>query len=157
MRKLITRVLVTVMLDGARTDIQPGEPLPDGVHEHDIEQLLKMRAIEEVAATAKAETNRAKADQAASKDFEDARAAVQAGRESTESVATGDNTGANAEAQAQADADAKAKADAEAQADADAKAKADAEAKAKADAEAKAKAETKAKPGTAAKGGKPGK
>lgn len=145
MRTLITRVLVTVMLDGQRTDIQPGEPLPDGVHEHDIEQLLKMRAIEDVAATAKAETNRAKEAQAASKDFEEARAAVQAGRESTEPVTTGSKT----DAEAQADADAKAKADEEPQA----QAQADADAKAKASAAAK----PGAKPGASAKGGKSGK
>lgn len=128
-QQLITRVLVTVMVDGRRQDIPPGKPLPDGVHEHDIAQLLRMRAIEDVAATATAEKDaaiRAKADGA---DFDEARKAVQAAQASI--------TAAEPVVDADAEAEAQAKAEAEAQ--------------------AKAEAETKAKGETQAKGAKSGK
>ncbi len=116
LRQLVTRVLVTVMIDGQRKDIPPGNPLPDGIHEHDIEQLLRMRAIEDVTATATAEKDaaiKAKNDEA---DYADARKAVQAAQASVETAGPAVDAKAEAEAKAQAEAEAKAKAEAEAKA-----------------------------------------
>lgn len=156
MRKLITRVLVTAFIDGKRQDISPGELLPDGVSEHDIKQLLKMRAVEDVAATAVEEKDKALRVKADAADFNAARDAELAAQASTKVIGAAVNL--NPDPDPDADAKAKADAEAKAKADAEAKAKADAEAKEKAEAEAKAKAalaaKAGAKPGTVAKGGK---
>jgi hypothetical protein len=78
----LAAVMVTCYVAGVRTDIQPGGELPD-LPEHDIEQLLAMKAITDPAAQA-ADTKAAqKADRAAGKDFAEAKSKVQAADAST--------------------------------------------------------------------------
>lgn len=95
MKQLITRVLVTVMIDGQRQDIPPGNPLPGGVHEHDVAQLLRMRAIEDPDATAAAEKDAAKKAAADNADYAAARKAVQAEQASIEAAGPATESAAN--------------------------------------------------------------
>ena len=81
MSKLIARVVVTVMVDGARRDFQPGEELPD-LPEHDVTALKAMGAAEDPDETAQAEKALAAKERRAQADFKSARAAVQAQQQS---------------------------------------------------------------------------
>lgn len=78
----ITLVLVRAMIDGQRVEIPAGEVLPEGIHDHDIAELKRLRAIEDVAETVQAEKDAAKAAKVAGADFEEARQSVQAAAES---------------------------------------------------------------------------
>ena len=73
----IAAVVVTCYVDGERKDIPPGEPIPE-LSEHDVGQLLAMKAIKEPAAEEAEAKAAAKAQRAAGKDFADAKAKVQA-------------------------------------------------------------------------------
>lgn len=78
----IARVLVRAIINGQRIEIPAGDPLPEGIHDHDIVELKRLRAIEDLAETAAAEKDAAKASKAAQADFDAARAAVQSAAES---------------------------------------------------------------------------
>ncbi|MFC4922918.1 hypothetical protein [Delftia deserti] len=138
MSQLIALVATAVLINGVRTVIQPGEPLPD-LSKHDARELVGSGAAEPEGAQAAQQRLAQLQELDAQEDFAEAR------KRALEEQQAREQAEAQAQAQAKADADAKAKADAEAQAkaDADAKAKADAEteAQAKANAEAKAKAD----------------
>ncbi|WP_234082407.1 hypothetical protein [Azonexus sp. R2A61] len=79
---LIARVKIITMIDGERVEIPAGDPLPENLNEHDIRELKKLRAIEDVAESANAEKDSAKAAAVAGKAFTAARQAVQAAAES---------------------------------------------------------------------------
>lgn len=88
----ITRVKVIAFIDGERVEIPAGETLPDGLHEHDIAELKRLRSIEDLAETAAAEKDADKAAKASAKVFAEARAAVQSAKESIQvEVAPGDD------------------------------------------------------------------
>lgn len=80
-KQYIAAVLVTCYVDGVRTDVPAGKPLPP-LSEHDTEQLLKMAAISDPEAEAAAAAAEKRAEKKAGKEFADARAAVQAADES---------------------------------------------------------------------------
>ena len=134
MSQLIALVATAVLINGVRTVIQPGEPLPE-LSKHDARELVGSGAAEPEGAQAAQQRLAQLQELDAQEDFAEARKRALEEQQARE----------QAEAQAKADAEAQAKADAEAQAkaDADAKAKADAEteAQAKANAEAKAQAD----------------
>ena len=73
----IALVMVTCFVDGQRVDVQPGDPVPD-LSEHDIAELLRMKAIKDPAAEAAAQKQEAKDEKAAGDEFQAAREAVQA-------------------------------------------------------------------------------
>lgn len=73
----IAKVLVTCYVDGQRTDVQPGEPVPD-LPKHDVEQLLKIGAISDPEVEAAEEKAAERQAKAASKPFAEAKAAVKA-------------------------------------------------------------------------------
>lgn len=81
-KTLIARVKIITMIDGERVEIPAGDPLPESLNEHDIRELKKLRAIEDIAESAKAEKDSAKAKVAAGEAFKAARQAVQAAAES---------------------------------------------------------------------------
>lgn len=90
MSKLIALVAVALLLkdestkENVRTEIAPGEPIPDGVlSEHDITELKKMGSIEDQDEVAAAEKRQGRADAAANADFEKERKAVAAANAST--------------------------------------------------------------------------
>ena len=84
MSKLIALVAVALLLDGVRTEIAAGEPIPDGaLSEHDITELKKMGSIEDQDEVAAAEKSQNRADAAANADFEKERKAVAAANAST--------------------------------------------------------------------------
>lgn len=78
----IALVLVIAYINGERVEIQPGEALPEGLHQHDIDELLRLRSIEDEAAAAAAKKEAAKEGKAALAEFEAARGAVKAAAES---------------------------------------------------------------------------
>lgn len=80
---LVAAVIVTCYVNGKRTNLQPGDEVPADLPEHDIEQLLRMKAVRDVAAEDAQAADIAKAEEAAAADFAAARAAVQAATEST--------------------------------------------------------------------------
>lgn len=82
----IAAVVVICHVAGVRTDVQPGQPVPEDLPQHDIEQLLAMKAIVEPDAEAQAEKDAKAAKRTADKPFKDAKAAVQAADASTKSV-----------------------------------------------------------------------
>lgn len=79
---LVTRVKIITMNNGERVEIPAGEPVPEWLNEHDIRELKKLRAIEDVAESAKAAKDSAKAKVVAGEAFKAARQAVQAAAES---------------------------------------------------------------------------
>ena len=80
---LVAAVVVTCYVDGVRTNLQPGDEVPADLPKHDIEQLLRMKAIRDVSAEQAEAVDAAKAAKAAEADFATARASVQAAAEST--------------------------------------------------------------------------
>jgi len=78
----ITRVRVIAWIDGERVEIPAGEALPEGMHEHDIAELKRLRSIEDLTETAKAEKDADKVAKATAAEFAKARAAVQSAAES---------------------------------------------------------------------------
>ena len=78
----ITRVKVIAWINGERVEIQVGEALPEGMHEHDIAELKRLRSIEDLTETAAAEKDADKAAKASAAEFAKARAAVQSAAES---------------------------------------------------------------------------
>ena len=133
MSQLIALVATAVLINGVRTVIQPGEPLPE-LSKHDARELVGSGAAEPEGAQAAQQRLAQLQELDAQEDFAEARKRAleeQQAREQAEAQAKAD-----AEAQAKADADAKAKADAETEA----QAKANAEAKAQADDDATAHA-----------------
>ena len=82
MPKLIALVTVVTTVDGKRQEFAPGSELPE-LPEHDIIELKRMGAIEDLAETAAAEKRDAKAEAVAGADFQKERKAVQAAKSST--------------------------------------------------------------------------
>lgn len=78
----VAAVMVTCYVAGVRTNLQPGDELPADLPQHDIDQLLRMKAIRSPAAEQADAAAAAKAEQAASAEFAAARASVQAAAES---------------------------------------------------------------------------
>lgn len=74
----LAAVTVTCYVDGQRTDIEPGGEIPADLPQHDIEQLLAMKAITDPAADAAEAKAAASAERAAGRDFKEAKARVQA-------------------------------------------------------------------------------
>ncbi len=72
MSKLIALVATAVMVNGERTVIQPGQPLPD-MSKHDERELLASGAAENPADTDALAKANAKEVAAGAKEFEDAR------------------------------------------------------------------------------------
>ncbi len=107
MSKLIALVATAVYVDGVRTVIQPGEPLP-AVSKHDERELLQSGAAQHTGD--QAALDKANADAVAATEAAFAEARKRAEEEE------------QARKQANAEADAKAAADAQAEADAKAKA-----------------------------------
>ena len=85
MSKLIALVATAVLVDGVRTVIQPGEPLPE-LSAHDERELLQADAAENPADTAALAMEDARAKAAADAEFEGARQQVQQAQESTAQV-----------------------------------------------------------------------
>lgn len=79
----VAAVVVTCYVNGMRTNLQPGDEVPADLPKHDIEQLLRMKAIRDVAAEQAQAADMAAAVDAAEADFAAARASVQAAAEST--------------------------------------------------------------------------
>lgn len=97
---LIAVVMVTCFVDGVRTDVQPGETLPE-LSPHDEAELKRMGAITDPADEAKADRAAAKDVAAGDREFQAARSAVLAAEESTQGVAdAATDTKANAKAKA---------------------------------------------------------
>ena len=82
MSKLIALVATAVLVDGVRTVIQPGEPLPE-LSAHDERELLQAAAAENPADTAALAKEDARAKAAADAEFEGARQQVRLAQEST--------------------------------------------------------------------------
>lgn len=80
-REYVARVRVTCYVDGVRTEVQPGEPVPE-LSDHDTEQLLRMEAIADPAADASDERKAARAKRQADAEYQAQRAAVLAADES---------------------------------------------------------------------------
>lgn len=81
-KKLIALVATAVMVDGARTVIQPGEELPD-LPEHDERALLAAGSAEDPAAREAAQRKAKKEEERASAEFKASRERVQAAAAST--------------------------------------------------------------------------
>lgn len=79
---LIAKIMVAAMVDGKRREFQPGEEVT-GLHEHDVEQLTKMGAIEDTAAVAAAKKAAAAAQAKAAKEFATVKEAQNAAKDST--------------------------------------------------------------------------
>lgn len=93
--RYIALVIVTCYVDGVRTDLQPGDPLPEDMSEHDITQLKRLGAIEDTQETAAAAKAEAREERKAGSEFQEARAAVKAAVASTSAGApAGDKKGA---------------------------------------------------------------
>ena len=125
MSKLIALVATAVLVDGVRTVIQPGEPLPE-ISKHDERELLQSGAAQHTADQAALDKADAAAVAAAEAEFAEARKRAQDEDRSRQQ--------ANAEPKV---ADAETKADAGDKTAADAKAAADAKTKAAAKATGK--------------------
>ena len=82
MSKLIALVATAVLVDGVRTVVQPGEPLPE-LSAHDERELLQAAAAENPADTAALAKEDARAKAAADAEFEATRQQVQQAQEST--------------------------------------------------------------------------
>lgn len=88
MSKLIALVAVAVMLEGVRQVIAPGDELPE-LADHDVQELKKSGAIKDMAEEADAERATAKAEKAASADFEREKKAITAAQASIAPKAPG--------------------------------------------------------------------
>lgn len=88
-RSLIALVATAVMVGNVRTVIQPGEPLPDDMSEHDKEALLGSAAAADPEVQAGEEEAARKAQLAGLADFQQARDKVIEERKST--AAPGDD------------------------------------------------------------------
>lgn len=82
MPQFIAKVTVVVMLDGVRTEIQPGQEVPE-LSDHDARELKASGAIEDSAETAAQEKADARKETVAARAFETERKAVQAATAST--------------------------------------------------------------------------
>ena len=82
MSKLIALVATAVLVDGVRTVIQPGEPLPE-LSAHDERELLQADAAENPADTAALAKEDARAKAAADAEFQATRQQVQQAQAST--------------------------------------------------------------------------
>lgn len=71
---LIALVTVIAFINGVRTEIPPGESIPEGLSDHDIRELKAMRAIEDEAERRQERLNE-------EEDHEDGMRAFQAARE----------------------------------------------------------------------------
>lgn len=88
MSKLIALVATAVLVDGVRTVIQPGEPLPE-LSAHDERELLQADAAENPADTAALAKEDARAKAAADAEFEATRQQVQQAQASTAAAEDG--------------------------------------------------------------------
>lgn len=79
----IALVMVTAFVDGQRVEIPPGKALPDGISEHDLAQLLRMKAIEDTAAASAADKAAVKEEKAAAAEFAAEKKAAMAAHESS--------------------------------------------------------------------------
>ena len=72
MKSIIYIALVTIVLyvEGKRKEIPAGEPLPDGVDQHDIDEMLASKSIEDSTAKEKQAKADAKAGAATQAEFE---------------------------------------------------------------------------------------
>lgn len=77
MPKFIAKVTLAVLIAGVRTEILPGEEVPE-LSEHDAKELKASGAIEDTAETAAQEKADARLDAKAAAAFEAERKAVQA-------------------------------------------------------------------------------
>lgn len=77
MSKLIAVVPVLMLVDGVRTEIQPGEEVT-GLSPHDKAELLRVGAIKDEAAEAAGAKGAAAEEKKAAQEFAKARKAVQA-------------------------------------------------------------------------------
>lgn len=75
--KLIALVAVAAIINGVRTQFQPGEEVT-GLNKVDIADLKACGAIEDLAEAEAAQAKDAKAEKLAAKEFENARKAAQA-------------------------------------------------------------------------------
>lgn len=82
MSKLIALVATAVMVNGERTIIQPGEPLPE-LHDHDQRALIASGAAQDSVAAAREEKRAAAAAENAMADFQANREALLDAAEST--------------------------------------------------------------------------
>lgn len=73
MPKLIALVATAVLINGERTVIQPGEPLPDDLPTHDANELVGSGAAEDLAKSMREDRKAQLADQAAQEEFQQAR------------------------------------------------------------------------------------
>ena len=83
MSKLIALVTVLAVVDGVRQEFPAGSELPE-LPEHDVQQLKRMKAVQDVAETAAADKATAKADAKAGADFERERKAIKESIASTQ-------------------------------------------------------------------------
>ncbi|HEY0953984.1 MAG TPA: hypothetical protein VGE36_04455 [Roseateles sp.] len=81
MSKLIALVATAVVVNGERTVIQPGQPLPD-LHEHDARELVASGSAQDLDAAAREQRQANRAESEAKKDFEEARERMQGAAES---------------------------------------------------------------------------
>ncbi|TXI17673.1 MAG: hypothetical protein E6Q67_12900 [Roseateles sp.] len=94
MSKLIALVATAVVVNGERTIIQPGEPLPE-LHEHDQRALIASGAAQDSVAAAREKKRAAAAAEDAMADFQANREALLAAAESTAAPAA-ESTAASA-------------------------------------------------------------
>lgn len=81
MPRLIAKVLVAALVDGIRQEFQPGAELPD-LSPHDVADLKRAGAIEDLDETAAAEKSDARTVRKANLEFEQAKKDVAAQLES---------------------------------------------------------------------------
>jgi len=82
MPKFIAKVTVVIMVEGVRTEIQPGQEVPE-LSDHDARELKACGAIEDPDETAAQEKGDARDKAKAARAFEAERKAVQAATQST--------------------------------------------------------------------------
>ncbi len=83
----VAAVMVTCHVAGERVIVQPGEPLPE-LPEHDVQQLLAMKAIRDPEADAAAAKADARVEKSAQADFKAAKAALAAEAKSVQDAGT---------------------------------------------------------------------
>ena len=87
---LIAMVATAVTEDGERKIIQPGEPLPDVLNDHDRTELLKRGAAEPEGAAAQAAQEAADREAAAAAEVQSEREKAQARHASVQADASGE-------------------------------------------------------------------